>query len=149
MTPALLWFRRDLRLSDLPPLQQAAADGAEVLACFVLDPRLEAGAGPRRLQFLGDSLRALDDALGGRLLITRGHPEERIPVVSFMVTDVPAERVVQRLADNAGLATADANSRVLELLGVTESGGAVTIGLAHYSTMAEVDHLIRTLASLG
>ena len=90
MTPALLWFRRDLRLSDLPPLQQAAADGAEVLACFVLDPRLEAGAGPRRLQFLGDSLRALDDALGGRLLITRGHPEERIPEICAAIgaTDV-------------------------------------------------------------
>jgi selenocysteine lyase/cysteine desulfurase len=28
-------------------------------------------------------------------------------------------------------------------------GGAVTLGLAHYSTTAEVDHLIRTLASLG
>ena len=83
------------------------------------------------------------------LLTLIGDPEERIPVVSFMVTDVPAERVVQRLADNGVLATADTDSRVLELLGVTESGGAVTVGLAHYSTMAEVDHLIRTLASLG
>ncbi len=89
------------------------------------------------------SLRSLS------LLTVIGDPEERIPVVSFMVTDVPAERVVQRLADNGVLATADTDSRVLELLGVTESGGAVTIGLAHYSTMAEVDHLIRTLASLG
>jgi hypothetical protein len=93
--------------------------------------------------YLLGSLRSLP------FLTVIGDPEERIPVVSFMVTDVPAERVVQRLADNAVLATADANSRVLELLGVTESGGAVTIGLAHYSTMAEVDHLIRTLASLG
>jgi selenocysteine lyase/cysteine desulfurase len=83
------------------------------------------------------------------LLTVIGDPEERIPVVSFMLTDVPAERVVQRLADNGVLATADAHSRVLKLLGVTESGGAVTVGLAHYSTMAEVDHLIRTLASLG
>jgi cysteine desulfurase family protein (TIGR01976 family) len=93
--------------------------------------------------YLLGSLRSLP------LLTVIGDPEERIPVVSFMVTDVPAERVVQRLADNAVLATADANSRVLELLGATESGGAVTVGLAHYSTMAEVDHLIRTLASLG
>jgi cysteine desulfurase family protein (TIGR01976 family) len=93
--------------------------------------------------YLLGSLRSLP------LLRLIGDPEERIPVVSFMVTDVPADRVVQRLADNGVLATADANSRVLELLGVTESGGAVTVGLAHYSTMAEVDHLIRTLASLG
>jgi deoxyribodipyrimidine photo-lyase len=81
MPPTLLWFRRDLRLNDLPPLLEAAADGAEVLGCFVLDPRLETSSGPRRLQFLGDSLRELSDALGGRLLITRGRPEQRIPLL--------------------------------------------------------------------
>ncbi|HME50381.1 MAG TPA: hypothetical protein VKG81_20435, partial [Mycobacterium sp.] len=31
--PTLLWFRRDLRLRDLPPLLGAAADGDDVLAC--------------------------------------------------------------------------------------------------------------------
>jgi deoxyribodipyrimidine photolyase len=41
--PALLWFRRDLRLGDHPGLI-AAADNQEVLACFVLDPRLEASS---------------------------------------------------------------------------------------------------------
>lgn len=79
MPSTLLWFRRDLRLHDLPPLLEAAAGGADVLGCFVLDPRLEKSSGARRLQFLGDSLRALNDAMGGRLLIIRGRPEERIP----------------------------------------------------------------------
>ena len=78
--PAVLWFRRDLRLRDHPALA-AASDTDGVLACFVLDPRLEASAGPRRLQFLGDSLRQLADDLDGRLLVTRGRPEERIPVL--------------------------------------------------------------------
>ena len=58
--PTLLWFRRDLRLKDLPALSAAAADDAEVLCCFVLDPRLESSAGQRRLQFLADSLRTYD-----------------------------------------------------------------------------------------
>jgi deoxyribodipyrimidine photolyase len=66
--PALLWFRRDLRLRDLPPLLRAAADSDDVLACFVLDPRLEASSGDRRMQFLCDSLRRLRDDLDGRLL---------------------------------------------------------------------------------
>lgn len=74
--PSVLWFRRDLRLNDLPPLLEA---GRDVLACFVLDPRLEASSGPRRLQFLGDSLRELRDALNGRLLITRGLPQDVLP----------------------------------------------------------------------
>lgn len=75
---SLLWFRRDLRLRDHPALAAAAQSG-DVLGCFVLDPRLEASSGPRRLQFLGDSLRRLNEDLGGRLLVTRGRPEERIP----------------------------------------------------------------------
>lgn len=81
----LLWFRRDLRLGDLPALLDAGADDAEVLACYVLDPRLTASAGPRREQFLYDSLRELRDALDGRLLVTRGRPDTRIPAVAKAV----------------------------------------------------------------
>lgn len=78
----LLWFRRDLRLRDLPPLRQAAAHGDDVLACFVLDPQLLKSAGPRRLQFMCDSLRGLRDGLDGRLFVTRGAPEKRIPSIA-------------------------------------------------------------------
>lgn len=78
-----------------------------------------------------------------------GSPEVRIPVLSFAIDNVSAERVVQRLADNGILAIANANSRVLDVIGVNDVGGAVTIGLAHYSTAAEVDQLVRALASLG
>lgn len=79
--PALLWFRRDLRLRDNPALI-AAAESDEVLACFVLDPRLEKSSGQRRLQYLGDSLRRLRDELDGRLLITRGQPHTQIPRIA-------------------------------------------------------------------
>jgi deoxyribodipyrimidine photo-lyase len=77
--PTLLWFRRDLRLNDLPPLLDAAAADGEVLACYVLDPRLKASSGPRRLQYLYDALRDLHASLDGRLMVTRGRPEKRIP----------------------------------------------------------------------
>jgi cysteine desulfurase family protein (TIGR01976 family) len=97
----------------------------------------------RVFEYLMTALRSL------ALVMVIGRPEMRIPVVSFAVHDVPAERVVQRLADNGILAIANASSRVLDVLGVNDVGGAVTIGLAHYSTMAEVDQLIRALASLG
>jgi deoxyribodipyrimidine photo-lyase len=80
--PTVLWFRRDLRLRDLPPLLDAANADGEVLGCYVLDPRLTASSGPRRLQFLYDSLRELRDALDDRLLVTRGRPEKRIPAVA-------------------------------------------------------------------
>ncbi|MEN4472808.1 deoxyribodipyrimidine photo-lyase [Mycolicibacterium cosmeticum] len=79
--PTLLWFRRDLRLHDLPALLDAAEPDGEVLACYVLDPRLKASSGPRRLQYLYDALRDLNDRLDGRLLVTQGRPEKRIPAL--------------------------------------------------------------------
>ena len=80
--PALLWFRRDLRLHDLPALLDAADSDGEVLACYVLDPRLKASSGRRRLQYLYDALRDLRDSLDGRLQVTRGRPEKRIPALA-------------------------------------------------------------------
>lgn len=97
----------------------------------------------RIFDYLMASLRSLP------LVVVIGRPETRIPVLSFAVHDVPAERVVQRLADNGILAIANANSRVLDVIGFNDVGGAVTVGLGHYSTMAEVDQLMRALASLG
>ena len=80
--PTLMWFRRDLRLHDLPPLLDAASTDGEVLGCYVLDPRLKASSGARRLQYLYDSLRELRAGLDGRLLVTAGRPEERIPALA-------------------------------------------------------------------
>jgi cysteine desulfurase family protein (TIGR01976 family) len=97
----------------------------------------------RLFDYLVMSLRSLP-----RVMLI-GEPEVRIPVLSFAVRDVPAETVVRRLADNGVLAIADASSRVLDVIGVSDIGGAVTVGLAHYSTTAEVDQLVRALASLG
>jgi cysteine desulfurase family protein (TIGR01976 family) len=97
----------------------------------------------RIFDYLMASLRSLP------LMMLIGRPEARIPVVSFALHDVRAERVVQRLADNGILAVSNESSRVLEALGANEVGGAVTVALAHYSTMAEVDQLVRALASLG
>ncbi|RZT13854.1 deoxyribodipyrimidine photo-lyase [Mycobacterium sp. BK558] len=85
---AVMWFRRDLRLADLPALLAAARDDdadGEVLACYVLDPRLEASSGPRRLRYLYDALRDLQERLDGRLLITRGDPAARIPKLAKAV----------------------------------------------------------------
>src|ERR1700754_2666270 len=80
--PTLLWFRRDLRLHALPSLLDAAAPDGEVLACYVLDPRLKATSGPRRLQDLYDAVRDLRASLGGRLMVTPGRPEKRIPLLA-------------------------------------------------------------------
>jgi len=97
----------------------------------------------RLFDYLLASLRSLP-----RVMLI-GRPEVHIPVLSFAVNEVPAGAVVRRLADNGICSISNVSSRVLDLIGVNDIGGAVSIGLAHYSTGAEVDQLVRALASLG
>lgn len=90
MAKAIVWFRRDLRLSDLPALLSAADHAEKSLAVFVLDDALLKPAGRPRMDFLVGCLRALDGALGGRLLLLAGNPLEVIPE---LVLAIDAESV--------------------------------------------------------
>jgi deoxyribodipyrimidine photo-lyase len=77
-----MWFRRDLRLQDNPALVAAAqAAGGELLGLFILDPALIKPSGAVRLAVLYRTLRALDDQLGGKLVIRRGKPETELPKI--------------------------------------------------------------------
>ncbi|WP_432491142.1 cryptochrome/photolyase family protein [Kineococcus gypseus] len=78
---SVMWFRRDLRLADNPALLAAAADG-EVLPLFVVDPALWGPSGDVRRAWLLRSLRALDESLGGRLVVERGDPVRVLPRVA-------------------------------------------------------------------
>ena len=85
--PAVMWFRRDLRLGDNPALLAAVADG-DVLPLFVLDPALWEPAGAVRRAYLGASLRALSEDLP--LCVVRGDPVRRVVQAA---REVGAERV--------------------------------------------------------
>ena len=86
----MLWFRRDLRLSDHPALLAArdaaagAADGESpaVVGLFVLDDTLRRPSGAARLAFLYRCLRDLDRQLDGRLVVRRGDPVNVVPAVA-------------------------------------------------------------------
>ena len=71
---AVMWFRRDLRLSDNPALVAAASAADEVLPLFVVDPALWRPAGLVRRSYLVSSLRALDASIGGALVVRHGDP---------------------------------------------------------------------------
>ncbi len=94
----IVWFRgKDLRTSDHAPLRRALATG-EVVPLFVLDPYFFAPARarelPHRMQFLLDSLRALEADLaerGSRLLVVSG---KSVEVVPRLVREWQADRVV-------------------------------------------------------
>jgi deoxyribodipyrimidine photo-lyase len=75
--PAIVWFRRDLRISDNPALSSAVAGGAPVVPVYIIDTEEEGGYpadGTSRL-WLRRSLIELDHALrksGSRLVIRQG-----------------------------------------------------------------------------
>ena len=81
---ALLWFRRDLRLSDHPALAAALRDHEHVVPVFCLDDRLLTGrhaSGPRT-QFLLECLQDLDTNLqkrGAHLVVRHQRPEQALP----------------------------------------------------------------------
>jgi deoxyribodipyrimidine photo-lyase len=72
--PLILWFRRDLRLSDHPMLTAAVATGRPLIPVFILDPETEAiGAAPRfRLGLAIEHFAASLEAIGARLVLRRG-----------------------------------------------------------------------------
>ena len=95
---SIVWFRgKDLRLADHAPLAEAAASG-EVIPLFVLDPFFfepeRARELPHRIQFLLDSLRALEANLahlGSRLLVVPGRSLE---VVTRLAAQWKADQVL-------------------------------------------------------
>jgi deoxyribodipyrimidine photo-lyase len=90
MSKSVLWFRRDLRLTDNEALCAAAGLG-EVVPLFVLDPRFLSTSGAPRLAFLFRNLRALNESMGGALVVRTGNPEE---VVAQVCRESGAKRVV-------------------------------------------------------
>ncbi|OIP35427.1 MAG: hypothetical protein AUK27_04595 [Deltaproteobacteria bacterium CG2_30_66_27] len=73
----VVWFRRDLRLSDNPALEAAVARGGPVVAAWVHAPGEEGDSVPGAAArvFLYEALRSLAESLearGGRLVLRRG-----------------------------------------------------------------------------
>src|SRR3954447_25863617 len=76
-----MWFRRDLRLSDNPALLAAGSEG-DVVPLFVVDPAVWGPAGGVRRAYLVRSLRALDDSIGGGLVVRFGHPARAVAEIA-------------------------------------------------------------------
>lgn len=121
----------------------------------------EEATGSRRERLLTSisSLQDYHDRLFERLLASLrrlpqvtliGTSYSRVPTLSFTVAGVPAEKVAEHFAERRiGTLVGGKGSRLLDSLGVNEEGGAVTIGLAPYTTRYEIDQLVRAVAALG
>ncbi len=103
----ILWFRKDLRLSDHAALATAAAEGFRILPLYIREPE-EAGTGPlgaAQAWWLHHSLAALQNSLeglGSRLTLRSGHAES---VLSALIAETGAAAVFwNRRYDPPGIA---------------------------------------------
>jgi cysteine desulfurase family protein (TIGR01976 family) len=75
-----------------------------------------------------------------------GDPTGGVPALAFTHDGRKAQDVAAYLADRGVCAMADmCESGVLQHLGCGEVGGVVRVGLAHYTTVSEIDQLARAL----
>jgi deoxyribodipyrimidine photo-lyase len=84
---SLVWFRRDLRVDDHAALHHALLSSHRVTGVFVFDTDILDGLPPddRRVQFIHDSVRELDDrlrAFGGYLIVRHGRAAQVIPALA-------------------------------------------------------------------
>lgn len=89
----ILWFRRDLRLSDHPMLAAALATGRPLIPVFILDPETEAmGAAARfRLGLALAQFAARLGAMGSRMTFRRG---PALPVLEALLAETGAAGVM-------------------------------------------------------
>ena len=128
MPPAVLWFRRDLRLGDHPALLAAldsAGPGGTVLPVFVFDERLWGPSGHPRRRFLLDCLTDLREQTGGALVLRSGDPARVIPA---LVAEVGATSVhVSADGGPYGRRRDDAVERALDDVPLVRTGSSYAV----------------------
>lgn len=120
-----------------------------------------AATGPRRERLL-TSLGSVERYQAGLLanltsglrsmrhVMVIGGAMRRVPSMAFTVSGVEAEEAIEHLLERGVCALADPGTHgVFAVLGVAEVGGAVRVGLAHYTNAYEVDQLLRAVAELA
>ena len=73
-TKSIVWFRRDLRISDHPALVAALSESDEIVPVFIIDSKLIERTGRNGLAYLAQSLQHLDASLDKKLQVIAGQP---------------------------------------------------------------------------
>lgn len=114
----IIWFRRDLRLSDNPMLSAAVATGRPLVPVFILDPETEAMGAAAKFR-LGLALAHFSDrlaGLGSRLILRRG---PALSVLEGLVAETGAAGVMwSRSYDAAARARDEAVKTALKSKGL-------------------------------
>lgn len=93
--PVILWFRRDLRLSDNMAIQEALVSNAPLIPLFIFDDAIlrSERVGAPRVKFMLEALQSLDQSLRkleSRLIIRHGKP---LDMLNTIVEETQAQAV--------------------------------------------------------
>jgi deoxyribodipyrimidine photo-lyase len=116
--PLILWFRRDLRLDDLPMLSAAVATGRPLIPVFILDAETEAiGTAARwRLGLAVEVFAQMLADIGSRLILRRG---PALAVIEALLAETGATGVLwSRAYDPASKARDSAVKAALKARGI-------------------------------
>lgn len=93
LTPIIVWFRRDLRLSDHPALWAAMSSGRPVVPVFIRDGLVDGlGAAPKWRLGLGvGHLAESLEAIGSRLILRSG---DALEVLRTLIKETGADTVL-------------------------------------------------------
>jgi deoxyribodipyrimidine photo-lyase len=85
-SPAILWFREDLRLTDNPAFDMAARSGRPLIFLYIREagpgaPRAHGGASRWWLEKSLLSLKTSLEAIGGKLVLRTGDPQVVVPAL--------------------------------------------------------------------
>ena len=86
----IIWFRRDLRIADNPALLAALKSSDDIVALFIIDKELSTSPNKKRLAYLAESLKSLDQSLGGNLHVIHGEAADVLKdlVARYKATEV-------------------------------------------------------------
>lgn len=92
-SPVIVWFRQDLRLGDNPAWANACATKVPVIPVYILDDKNAAQwkMGGASRAWLHHSLTALNQSLGGKLVILKGPAEKEL---LNLAREVKSNRIV-------------------------------------------------------
>ncbi len=143
----VVWFRRDLRITDHPALAAAVAQGAQIIPLFVFAPYLlhhpESGSG--RVQFMLGCLESLRNNLrviGSRLICRMGEQSQVVPAFAREVGatavywNCDSERIWRTDTDEQvrhGLEEIGIEARTFEAEALLKAGGAETYALENFT----------------
>lgn len=112
--------------------------------------RLVTSLGSAKSYHAGLLAQLATDLRSLRHVMVIGDAMRRIPALAFTVAGRKSPEVAEHLAAQGLCAFADDGATgVFASLGVGEVGGAVRIGLAHYSNVFEINQLLRVLEELA